>query len=290
MLEKVEGITLCNSARTEKSGLGSERWELRSKPTLLIVDDDSANLNAYAMGFRRQPYRLLTADNGVRGLEIMREEQVDVILTDMKMPGVAGLDVVKAAAEQPIPPAVIVVTAYGTIENAVEAMRLGALDYITKPVNLDELRAKVAKAMEVYTLRARNDELQGRLNDRFKFEGVVGVSAAMQSVIEQSRMVAGTRASALIEGESGTGKELIARAIHFNSPRANGPFVPIHCAAIPETLLESELFGSEKGAFTALSTAHRAFRERGRRNRVSRRSERNSAGCTGQTAARSRTT
>ncbi len=202
------------------------------------------------MGFRRQPYRLLTADNGVRGLEIMREEQVDVILTDMKMPGVSGLDVVKAAAEQPIPPAVIVVTAYGTIENAVEAMRLGALDYITKPVNLDELRAKVAKAMEVYTLRARNDELQGLLNDRFKFEGVVGVSAAMQSVIEQSRMVAGTRASALIEGESGTGKELIARAIHFNSPRANGPFVPIHCAAIPETLLESELFGSEKGAFT----------------------------------------
>lgn len=180
----------------------------------------------------------------------MREEQVDVILTDMKMPGVSGLDVVKAAAEQPIPPAVIVVTAYGTIENAVEAMRLGALDYITKPVNLDELRAKVAKAMEVYTLRARNDELQGLLNDRFKFEGVVGVSAAMQSVIEQSRMVAGTRASALIEGESGTGKELIARAIHFNSPRANGPFVPIHCAAIPETLLESELFGSEKGAFT----------------------------------------
>jgi len=202
------------------------------------------------MGFRRQPYRLLTADNGVRGLEIMREEQVDVILTDMKMPGVSGLDVVKAAAEQPIPPAVIVVTAYGTIENAVEAMRLGALDYITKPVNLDELRAKVAKAMEVYTLRARNDELQGLLNDRLKMEGVVGRSAAMQSVIEQSRMGAGTRASALIEGESGTGTELIARAIHFNSPRANGPFVPIHCAAIPETLLESELFGSEKGAFT----------------------------------------
>jgi DNA-binding NtrC family response regulator len=223
---------------------------LKTKPTLLIVDDDSANLNAYAMGFRRQPYRLLTADNGTRGLEILREEQVDVVLTDMKMPGVSGLDVVKAAAEQAVPPATIVVTAYGTIENAVEAMRLGALDYITKPVNLDELRAKVAKAMEVYALRARNDELQGLLNDRFKFEGVVGVSAAMRSVIEQSRLVAGTRASALIEGESGTGKELIARAIHFNSPRANGPFVPIHCAAIPETLLESELFGSEKGAFT----------------------------------------
>jgi two-component system response regulator AtoC len=223
---------------------------MTQEPTLLIVDDDRANLDSYVMGFQRQPYRIVTANGGAGAIEILRQGEVDVVLTDLKMPEVDGLEVIRAAAAQPVSPPTIVITAFGTIETAVEAMRLGAIDYVTKPVNLIELRAKVEKALEFRSLQVRNDELQGLLNERFKFEGVVGVSRAMHEVIEHSRMVARSRASALIEGESGTGKELIARAIHFNSPRASGPFVPIHCAAIPETLLESELFGSEKGAYT----------------------------------------
>ncbi|NQU43553.1 sigma-54-dependent Fis family transcriptional regulator, partial [bacterium] len=129
-------------------------------------------------------------------------------------------------------------------------MRRGAFDYITKPVHPNGLVAKVEKAFEIRALQVKTDELQGLLVDKFKFEGVIGVSRAMLDIVDQARMVARSRASVLIEGESGTGKELIARALHFNSPRAAGPFVPIHCAALPETLLESELFGHEKGAYT----------------------------------------
>lgn len=223
---------------------------MSKEPTILIVDDDASNLEGYRMGFARQPYRLLTAPGGKAGLEVLRNERVDVLLTDLKMPEVDGLELVRAATAQTPAPVAIVVTAYGTIETAVEAMREGAWDYLTKPVNLLELRAKVAKAVEVRALRTRNEHLEGLLNERFRFEGVVGVSRSMNAVIEHARLAANSRASVLIEGESGTGKELIARAIHFNSPRAGGAFVPIHCAAIPETLMESELFGSEKGAFT----------------------------------------
>jgi len=223
---------------------------LNAKPTLLIVDDDRSNLESYSLGFARQPYRVLTANGGVEALSLLRTETIDAVLTDLKMPDVDGLAVVRAAASLPVPPGCIVITAYGTIESAVEAMRHGAFDYITKPVNLLELRAKVEKALEVRTLRLKNEDLQGLLNQRFRFEGVIGVSKEMQEIIEQARTAADSRISVLIEGESGTGKELLARAIHFNSPRAGGPFVPIHCAAIPETLLESELFGHEKGAFT----------------------------------------
>lgn len=219
-------------------------------PTLLIVDDDRSNLDSYALGFARQHYRILTAGGGAEALNILRSEPVDVVLTDLKMPGVDGLAVVQAASSLPVPAVTIVITAFGTIESAVEAMRHGAFDYITKPVNLLELRAKVEKAVEVRSLRVKNESLQGLLNQKFRFEGVIGVSKEMQEIIEQSRMVADSRVSVLVEGESGTGKELIARAIHFNSPRAAGPFVPIHCAAIPESLLESELFGHEKGSFT----------------------------------------
>ena len=220
------------------------------KPILLIVDDDRANLDSYSIGFARQPYRLLVAEGGEAALEILGRETVDVVLTDLKMPRVDGLEVVRAAASLPVAPVTIVITAYGTIETAVEAMRRGAFDYITKPVNLLELRGKVQKALEVRALRVRVALPRAGSESRFRFEGVVGESRKMRELIEQARIVARSRASVLIEGESGTGKELIARAIHFNSPRAAGPFVPIHCAALPESLLESELFGFEKGSFT----------------------------------------
>ncbi len=219
-------------------------------PVLLIVDDDQSNRESYAMAFGREPYELITADGGQAAIKTLSERPVDIILTDLKMPDVDGLEVVKAAASRPSPPSIIVLTAYGTIETAVEAMRLGAFDYLTKPINLKELRAKIEKSLEFRQLRTRNEQLEGMISERFKFEGVVGSSDAMREVIDQAKTVAPSKASVLIEGESGTGKELIARAIHFNSHRANGAFVPIHCAAIPEQLLEAELFGAEKGAYT----------------------------------------
>ena len=228
--------------------------------TLLLVDDDQANLDSYAMGFVRQPYKLITACGGAAALEALRTQPVDVVLTDLKMPGISGLEVVRAAAALPAPPVSIVITAYGTIETAVEAMRLGAFDYITKPVNLLELRGKIEKALQVRSFRVRSVEqtaasgtaesATGNTNKGFNFDGLMGEHPKMRAMFDQVRLVARSKASVLVEGESGTGKELIARAIHFNSPRAQGPFVPIHCAAFAETLLESELFGFEKGAFT----------------------------------------
>ncbi|MFP4379210.1 MAG: sigma-54-dependent transcriptional regulator [Candidatus Sumerlaeia bacterium] len=225
---------------------------MNREPVLLIVDDDSANLESYSMGFARQPYRLLKAEGGAQAVKMLKseDENIDVVLTDLKMPEVDGLEVVRAASAARIPAVSIVITAYGTIESAVEAMRLGAFDYITKPVNLSELRTKVEKAIQVRQLRLENEALEPVDADKFKFEGVIGNSSQMSAIIEEARMVAATKVSALVEGESGTGKELIARAIHYNSPRAEKPFVPIHCAALPETLLESELFGHEQGAFT----------------------------------------
>lgn len=255
-----------------------------SMATLLIVDDDRANLDSYAMGFARQPYRLITAPGGAEALDVLRAEPVDVVLTDLKMPGVDGLEVVRAAAALPSAPVCIVVTAFGTIETAVEAMRRGAFDYITKPVNLLELRGKIEKALKVRALRVKPAGAQGVRADAgipedvraalaeqgasgsgvdapasgrghksggaFHFDGLMSGSPRMRQVFEQVRLVAKSKASVLVEGESGTGKELIARAIHRNSPRAAGPFVAIHCAAFADTLLESELFGYEKGAFT----------------------------------------
>ncbi|HBF32986.1 TPA: hypothetical protein DDW35_00345 [Candidatus Sumerlaeota bacterium] len=227
--------------------------------TLLLVDDDQANLDSYAMGFVRQPYKLITAHGGAAALDALRTQSVDVVLTDLKMPGVSGLEVVRTAAALPAPPVCIVITAYGTIETAVEAMRMGAFDYITKPVNLLELRGKIEKALQVRSLRVRSAEKNqtsakdvpsATSNKGFHFEGLAGEHPKMRTMFEQVRLVARSKASVLVEGESGTGKELVARAIHYNSPRAQGPFVPIHCAAFADTLLESELFGFEKGAFT----------------------------------------
>jgi len=220
--------------------------------TLLLVDDDAGNLQALELAFVRSHYRVLPANSGEQALQLLDEEPVDVVVTDQKMgEGKAdGLAVLRAAMrKQPAPP-VLLLTAFGTIPSAVEALQSGAFNYLTKPINLSELRLQVERAMEKRRLEVENAELRAQLDQKFGFEGIVGDSPPMHALFDQLRRIAPSQATVLIEGESGTGKELMARAIHQNSPHRRGPFVPVHCAALPETLIESELFGHEKGAFT----------------------------------------
>ena len=219
-------------------------------PILLLIDDDASNRQALELAFVRSDYRVLTADSGEKGIEILNREPVDVVVTDLKMGETDGLAVVRAAQKKQPPPPVLVLTAFGSIPSAVEALQSGAFNYLTKPINLSELRVQVDRAMEKRRLEAENRELKWLLADKLDVSEIVGNSPALRVLFEQLRRIAPSRATVLIEGESGTGKELVARAIHRNSPRAVGPFVPLHCASLPPTLLESELFGYERGAFT----------------------------------------
>jgi DNA-binding NtrC family response regulator len=175
---------------------------------------------------------------------------MDLILTDLKLPGMNGLEFLEKLKSQNTHTPVIVMSAYGTVENAVEAMKKGAVDFLPKPFSLDHLTVVVEKALEVRKLRDENRELREALGERYKFENIIGRSQAMQDIFATITRVAGTRATVLLAGESGVGKDMIARAIHQHSPRRDRPFVKINCTAIPENLMESELFGYEKGAFT----------------------------------------
>jgi two-component system NtrC family response regulator len=222
---------------------------------VLVVDDEPAQRELIAGFLRRQGFEVVTAADGAAALERFRAEPADAILTDQKMPGLSGLALLDAARAIDPEVAVIVMTAYGTIESAVTAMKGGAADYLTKPLNLEELRHRLARAREHRALRTENRELRAALQERHRVEGIVGESGAMQEVFSLVHRVAASDATVLIRGESGTGKELVAKAIHYASGRAGGPLVRVNCAALPETLLESELFGHEKGAFTGAHAA-----------------------------------
>jgi len=217
---------------------------------LLIVDDNEESLRSLELAFRKSGYELFTASGGREAIEIMEQHDIDVVVCDLKMPDATGMDVLEASRRLEPPPLVILLTAYGTIESAVQALKAGAFHYLTKPVNLAELRIQVARAMHHQNLVKENALLRRQLGARAGFEAIVGESPEIKALIEQLRLVADTTATVLIEGESGTGKELVAHAIHKNSRRASKPFIPIHCGALCETLIESELFGHEKGAFT----------------------------------------
>ncbi|MEE8300565.1 MAG: sigma-54 dependent transcriptional regulator, partial [Desulfatiglandales bacterium] len=218
--------------------------------TILIVDDEKNYLVILEALLAPEGYEIITEDNAFNALRLLRETDLDLVITDMKMPGRNGMELLEEAKEKDPELPVIIMTAYGTIEMAVEAMKKRAYDYITKPFRNEELKLTIKKALELYRLKKENRLLSEALSDRYRHGNIIGKSKPMLKIYDMIGKVAQSRASIMITGPSGTGKELVAKAIHYNSPRKNRPFISINCGALIETLLESELFGHDKGAFT----------------------------------------
>lgn len=216
-------------------------------PAVLVVDDEPSNLESLERIFTRENLRVLLAPNGQAALDVLRREHVGVVLTDLSMPGMSGVDLLRGVKAIAPDTEVVLMTAYGTVETAVEAMKEGAYDFITKPFKRHAVVTSVRKALERQALVVENQVLKARLEG---LGNIVGTSPAFRATMDIVRQAAPSEATVLLLGESGTGKELVARLIHSLSPRARGEFVAINCAAIPESILESELFGHEKGAFT----------------------------------------
>jgi two-component system response regulator HydG len=217
---------------------------------VLVVEDDLAQADAIAEALQRVGYHCVVVTEPRRALGILEDDGFDLVVTDLMMHEVSGMEILQATKRLDPSTEVILVTGHGSIDSAVQAIRQGASDYITKPLNLGELRDRAAKALEHRRLVRREAQLSEQLEERFGFEGIIGQSGSLRRVIETCRHVAPTDATVLIQGESGTGKELVAKALHNNSPRKDGNFVALNCAALSEGILESELFGHEKGAFT----------------------------------------
>ncbi|TLU83276.1 MAG: sigma-54-dependent Fis family transcriptional regulator [Chlorobium sp.] len=225
--------------------------------TILVVEDESIQLESIAGFLSKQGYRVLKASHPQRALEIAGEEAVDIVLSDFRMPGMSGVELLSALKHRNPGIEVIIMTAYGSVESAIEAMKLGAVDYITKPVDLHQLQTMIRNTLERKQLISENRLLRTQLSERFGFQGIISQSSAMDQVMNIAGRVASSNAAVLITGETGTGKELIAKAVHFSSSRCDKPFIVVNCAALPETLLESELFGHEKGAFTGAERLRR---------------------------------
>jgi DNA-binding NtrC family response regulator len=227
---------------------------VESKARILIVDDEINARTALVELLRDEGYAVEAAADAFKALGKVAEFAPDLVVTDLKMPGMDGLQLLAKLRENDPDLPVIVMTAFGEVETAVRAMRSGARDYLSKPVNVGELSVVLARELEQRRLRAETGLLRARLSEKYSFSNIIGSSAPMQAVFKTVAQIAPSRASVLITGESGTGKELIAAAIHERSPRAKGPFVKLHCAALAESILESELFGHERGSFTGAQT------------------------------------
>ncbi len=233
-----------------------DRKATRAKRGLILIVEDEANLRqGIADYLTRRGYDVQTAADGAEALARVAASAVDVILTDMQMKGLSNLDLVDALIEKAPQAQILVMTAFGTVKQAVEAMKRGIYDYLTKPLNMDELLVYMDKALEQKRLHEELSSLREALQTRHAFGNIIGKSSGMQEVYHKIEKVAGTTATVLILGESGTGKQMVAQAIHYNSPRSDGPFVTLTCASIPDSLLASEFFGYEKGAFTGAATA-----------------------------------
>ncbi len=230
--------------------MGSESAPAGTKPRILVVDDDRGHRTMLRALLAGAGYEALEADDGDVGVDAVRTHPVDAVLLDLRMPRVGGIEALEAikAARPDLP--VIVLTAYASVDTAVAAMKKGAFDYLTKPVDATDLHRVLDKALEFHRLEEEIRVLRERLGERFDFSSIIGRSRPMRELFEALALVAPSDATVLITGESGTGKELVANAIHQNSPRRDKPFVKVNCAALHENLLESELFGHERGAFT----------------------------------------
>ena len=225
--------------------------------TVLVVDDEPGLAEGMAEALERIGLRALSRTNGREALQVIAEEEIDLVLTDLVMHEVTGMDILRAAKQRHPDCEVVVISGQGSVEAAVEAIQAGAATYIRKPLRVEEVRAVVQKQIDRLTVQRRRDELERRVDESYGLPGIVGRSEAMRSVLTLVRQVADTNATVLILGESGTGKELVAQAIHRLARRRQAAFVAINCAAMSETLLESELFGHEKGAFTGAVRSHR---------------------------------
>lgn len=217
---------------------------------ILVVDDEVLMRNFLVEALKRKGLEAVVAENGDKALNLINEQSFDLVITDMKMPGITGMDVLKYVKEVSPRTLVIVVTAFGTIENAVEAMKWGAFHYLIKPFSLESLMANIEKANQHAALIEENHYLREQVVSSPSARHVVAESPAMQKILQDIQHVAKSNASVFINGETGTGKEVIAHLVHYSSPRAHQPFIKVNCAAVPESLVESEFFGHEKGAFT----------------------------------------
>jgi len=220
------------------------------RPSLLVVDDEPSVRDSLYNWFRKEGYEVEAAENATEALRWLQKKPIDVALLDIKMPGMDGMELQEHIHRIDPSLAIIMITAFASVETAVQALKQGAFDYVTKPIDPDELSHLVKRALEQKRLQTENAQLKETLDELVGVDTIVGESPPMKKVLELVQLVAPTQATVLIRGESGTGKELVARAIHANSPRRYFPIVPVNCGALPETLLESELFGHERGAFT----------------------------------------
>lgn len=217
---------------------------------IFVVDDEESIREFFEIMLKREGYEVLTASNGAEALEVLKKQAVDLIISDIQMPEMSGLELLAKVREMDPEMAMIMITAFGSTETAVEAMKLGAFDYVTKPFKIDEVKIIIQNALEQRSLRMENVQLKRELGTKYAFDNIIGGAPPMLRIYEMVKRVAHTKSSVLITGESGTGKELIARAIHYNSPLKDKPFVTVNCGAIPENLMESEMFGHKKGSFT----------------------------------------
>jgi two-component system response regulator PilR (NtrC family) len=231
------------------------------KVRILVVDDEPSMREMLRIVLRRDGYEVLIAENGRDAIEQLRKTNVDLLLSDIKMPDVTGVEVLRAAKEINRDIVAFMMTAYASTATAVEAMRLGAVDYFTKPFSMDELRLKIRQHLETHRLKQENVLLKKELKTRYEFSNIIGRSEPMLDVFRMVETIAKTNSTVLITGESGTGKDLVARAIHYNSLRRERPFVALNCGGVPETLLESEIFGHMRGAFTGADANKKGLME-----------------------------